>query len=145
MVHSINANNNPKLSKFALYFHLGSVHAHIILWKNDVDVDRITNEIVTMVPVTIDEQFGKFILPNNQHDLTLFKLVERKQMHQCGSRCKTNKHIGTCKYGFPTTIFAEQHAIQHPITQRWVKKIQIKFVIFELIGQLLSSLYLCNQ
>jgi len=66
-------------------------------------------------------------------------------MHQCGSRCKTNKHIGTCKYRFPTTIFAEQHAVQHPITQRWVKKIQIKCVIFELISWLLSSLYLCNQ
>jgi hypothetical protein len=76
MVHSINANNNPKLSKFALYFHLGFVHAHIILWINDVDVDRITNEIVAMVPATIDEQFGKFILLDNEHDLTLFKLVE---------------------------------------------------------------------
>jgi hypothetical protein len=66
-------------------------------------------------------------------------------MHQCGSRCKTNKHIGTCKYGFRTTIFAKQHAAQHPITQRWVKKIQIKCVIFELITQLLSSLYFYNQ
>jgi hypothetical protein len=55
MVHSINANNNPKLSKFTLYFHLGSVDAHNILWINDVDVDRITNEIVAMVPTTIDE------------------------------------------------------------------------------------------
>jgi len=55
MVHSINANNNPKLSKFALYFHLGSVHSHIILWINDIDVDHITNEIVAMVHVTIVE------------------------------------------------------------------------------------------
>jgi hypothetical protein len=55
MVHSIYANNNPKLSKFALYFHLGSVHAHIILWINDVDVDNITNEIVAMVLAIIDE------------------------------------------------------------------------------------------
>jgi hypothetical protein len=98
-----------------------------------------------MVPTTIDEQFGKFILPNNEHDLTLFNLVEWKRMHQCGPRFKTNKHIGTCKYGFPTTIFAKQHAAQHPITQRWVKKIQIKCVIFELISWLLSFLYLCNQ
>jgi hypothetical protein len=55
MVHSINANNNLKLSKFVLYFHLGSIHAHNILWIND-DVKCITNEIVAMVPVTIDEQ-----------------------------------------------------------------------------------------
>jgi len=66
-------------------------------------------------------------------------------MHQRGSRCKTNKHIGTCKYGFLTTIFVERHVAQHLITQRWVKKIQIKCVIFELINWLLSSLYLCNQ
>jgi hypothetical protein len=78
MVHSINANNNPKLCKFALYFHLGSVHAHIILWINDVDVDRITNELVVIVPTTIDEQSRKFILLDNEHELTLFKLVERK-------------------------------------------------------------------
>jgi hypothetical protein len=97
MVYSINANNNSKLSKFTLYFHLGSIHAHIILCLNDVDVDRITNEIIAMVPATIDEHFGKFILLDNEHDLTLFKLVERKQIHQCGPRCKTNKHIGTCK------------------------------------------------
>jgi hypothetical protein len=57
-------------------------------------------------------------LPNNEHDLTLFKLVEQKQMHQSGSWCKTNKHIGTCKYRFPTIIFVEQHVVQHPITQR---------------------------
>ncbi len=65
-------------------------------------------------------------------------------MYQCDSQCKTNKHIETCKYGFPTTIFAEQHVAQHPIMQRWVKKIKIKcviFEIFELISQLLSSLY----
>jgi hypothetical protein len=34
-----------------------------------------------MVPATIDEQFGKFILLDNEHDLTLFKLVEWKQIH----------------------------------------------------------------
>ncbi len=85
MVHSIYANNNPKMSKFALYFHLGSVHAHILLWINDIDVDCITNEIVTIVLATIDEQFGKFISLDNEHDLTLFKLMERKQMHKCCS------------------------------------------------------------
>ncbi len=86
MIHSINVNNNSKLPKFILYFHLSFVHAHIILWINDVDIDRITNEIVAMVLATIDEQFGKFILLENEHDLTLFKLVERKQIHQCRPR-----------------------------------------------------------
>jgi hypothetical protein len=76
MVHSIYANNNQELSKFKLYFHPGSVHARIILWINDIDVDCITNKIVTRVFVTINEQFRKFVLLNNEHDLTLFKLVE---------------------------------------------------------------------
>jgi hypothetical protein len=79
-----------------------------------------------MVPITIDEQSKKFILPHNEHDFTLFKLVERKQMHQCDSWCKTYQHIGTCKYEFPTIIFAKQHVAQHPIMQRWVKKNQVK-------------------
>jgi hypothetical protein len=55
MVHSIYAVNNLKLSKFVLHFHPGFVHAHVILWINDIDVDHITNEIVVMVPTTIDE------------------------------------------------------------------------------------------
>jgi hypothetical protein len=76
MVHSIYASNNPKLYKFVLYFQPNSVHAHIILWINDVDVDYITNEILAMVLAIIDEQFGKFILLDNEHDLTLFKLME---------------------------------------------------------------------
>jgi len=49
------ANNNPKVFKFVLYSHLGFVDAHIILWINDVDVDYITNEIVAIVLVIIDE------------------------------------------------------------------------------------------
>jgi uncharacterized protein YlbG (UPF0298 family) len=57
MVDSIYVNNNPKLYKFILYIHSSSVHAHIILWINDVDVDHITNKIVAMVLTTIDEQF----------------------------------------------------------------------------------------
>ncbi len=31
------------------------MHAHIILWINYVVVDHFTNEIVVMVPTTIDE------------------------------------------------------------------------------------------
>ncbi len=82
MVHSIYTNNNPKMFKFVLYFHVISVHAHIILCINDIDVDYITNEIVAMVHVIIDEQFEKFIL------LDKFDIVQAsgmKKMHQCGS------------------------------------------------------------
>jgi hypothetical protein len=35
--------------------------------------DHITNEIAIMVLATIDEQFRKLILLNNEHDLILFK------------------------------------------------------------------------
>jgi hypothetical protein len=36
-----------------------------------------------MLPISIDEKFEKFILLDNEHNLTLLKLVERKQMHRC--------------------------------------------------------------
>ncbi len=75
MIHFIYVNNNQELSKFILYFHPGSVHAQIILWINYV-VDHITNEIVIMVLATIDEQFKKLILLDDEHDLILFKPVE---------------------------------------------------------------------
>jgi hypothetical protein len=55
MVLSIYANNNLNFLKFILYFHPCSVHAHVILWINDVDVDCITNGIVAMVPTIINE------------------------------------------------------------------------------------------
>jgi hypothetical protein len=44
-----------------------------------------------MVLVTINEHARKFILLNNKHYLTLFKLVEWKQANQCGSWCKKKK------------------------------------------------------
>jgi hypothetical protein len=36
-----------------------------------------------MVLATIDEQFKKLILLDDEHDLILFKPVEWKQMHRC--------------------------------------------------------------
>ncbi len=86
--------------------------------------------MVIMVLATIDEQFRKLILLDDEHDLKLFKPVEWKQMHRCGSRCKTNKHIETCKYEFFIIIFVEQHETQYPITESGLKKIQINCVIF---------------
>jgi hypothetical protein len=65
MVHSIYVNNNPKLFKFALYFDLGSIHAHIVLWINDIDVDRIMNEIIAHLQDP--RRFGK------NHELSLGK------------------------------------------------------------------------
>jgi hypothetical protein len=55
MVHSIYAKNNPKMFRFAFYFDLGFVHAHIILWINDIDVDHITNETIALTPTATDE------------------------------------------------------------------------------------------
>jgi len=75
-----------------------------------------------MVPTIVDEQFEIFILSNNEYDLTMFKLVEWKQMYQCVSWCKTNKHIGIYKYIFSISIFVEQLVAQHPFIWRWVQK-----------------------
>jgi len=96
-----------------------------------------------MVLATIDEQFKKLILLNNEHDLILFKPLEQKQMHWCGSWCKTNKHIETCKYKFFIIILVE-HVAQHPITQRWVEKkfkSIVGFLNLKLVGY--YHLYIC--
>jgi hypothetical protein len=58
-----------------------------------------------MILATIDEQFKKLL--DNEHDLILFKPVKRKQMCQCCSWSKTNKHIKICEYEFPIITFVE--------------------------------------
>ncbi len=141
--HFIYVNNNQELSKFVLYFHPDSIHAHIILWINYVVVDHITNEIAIMVLATIDEQFGKLL--DNKHDLILFKPMEWKQKRQFHSWCKTNKHIKICEYEFPIIIFVKQHVAQHPITQKWVKKTSSRLCDFWIQNWLIIIIFIFVQ
>jgi hypothetical protein len=67
--------------------HCGSVHAHIILWVNENDLQRITNETIVFIPIIFDKTTKFFIPSNDSLQLKLFKMVLRKKIHECESRC----------------------------------------------------------
>ncbi len=52
--------------------HHGSIHAHIILWVNENDLQRIKNEITTFIPVIFDKIIKTFIPPNDSLQFKLF-------------------------------------------------------------------------
>ena len=66
----------------------GSMHAHIILWINQVDIKRITNEMMVATPVIFGTTIGDFLEPIDSHQNKLFKIVMSKQLHTCNSRCQ---------------------------------------------------------
>jgi hypothetical protein len=45
--------------------HCGSLHAHIILWIEDNDVERVTNEITAVIPASYDDEKKEFIEPTD--------------------------------------------------------------------------------
>jgi hypothetical protein len=55
--------------------HCGSLHAHIILWVDTNDLERITNEIIVLVPTIFDDTNAKFILPSDSLQSKLFHMV----------------------------------------------------------------------
>ena len=56
----------------------GSMHAHIILWINQVDIKRITNEMMVATPVIFGTTIGDFLEPIDSHQNKLFKIVMSK-------------------------------------------------------------------
>jgi hypothetical protein len=68
-MHQYIFNNDEILGKIKKYVinyelqHHGSVHAHIILWVHEYDLERITNEIVTFLLAMFDEISTKFTPP----------------------------------------------------------------------------------
>ena len=86
----------------------GSLHAHILLWVAEDDVNRVADEIMAYIPAAYDSTSRTWIEPNvatqpNEH--ALFKIVMRKQLHSCtawtgkAAGCR-DKH-GRCKVCFP--------------------------------------------
>ena len=69
----------------------GSLHAHIILWIENSDVEHIANEITATVPAVFDTTLKKFLEPTDPHQNRLFKEVMQKQLHSCCSRCHHKK------------------------------------------------------
>jgi hypothetical protein len=93
--------------RYEIQLH-GSLHAHIMLWIEHADLERVANEITACIPPIFDSTSDNFIEPTNAEQTTLFKTVMRKQLHTCTSRCHHRKIHDTCKYGFPFPLHTEE-------------------------------------
>ena len=63
----------------------GSLHAHIILWVDPKDIERIASEICGMVPAEVDpSNSSSFIEPECPEQARLLHMILRKNMHTCG-------------------------------------------------------------
>jgi hypothetical protein len=77
-----------------------SVHAHVILWIDSSDIDKVTVEICATIPGDFDETIGKFVAPTDPLQYALFELVINKMQHKCrADGCLKGGKV--CKYGFP--------------------------------------------
>jgi hypothetical protein len=104
--------------RYEIQLH-GSLHAHIMLWIEHTDLERVANEITACVPTVFDSTSNNFIEPTDTEQTTLFKTVMRKQLHTCISRCHHKKMHGTCKYGFPFPPHTEEQTTFNVDTRRW--------------------------
>ena len=56
----------------------GTVHAHIIMWMNQIDMERVNNEITAEMQAIFDTTIGEFLESVDSHQNNLFKIVMRK-------------------------------------------------------------------
>ena len=70
------------------------------MWMNAVDVERITNKITAAVSATSYTIIGEFLEPIDSHQNKLFKIVMRKQLHTCNSRCQQRTNENHCNMDF---------------------------------------------
>jgi uncharacterized protein YlbG (UPF0298 family) len=99
--------------------HRGSLHAYIILWIQDDDVEWITNEITTVVPAAYDNKKEEFIEQTDDLQKTLFSMVRRKQLHSYGECCYHKHKYGECKYSFPFSVHENDKAMFNARNTRW--------------------------
>ncbi len=83
------------------------IHAHIILWVQEENLMKITNEIIVVIPTIFYETTAKFVVPNDILQNKLFKMVLQKQSHECQSWCIWKGWNGTCRFGFPFVSHVE--------------------------------------
>jgi hypothetical protein len=82
--------NLGKIKKYVVHYelqHRGFVHAHIILWVDENDLQRIKNKIKEYIPIIFDKTIKTFIPSNDSLQLKLFKMVLQKKLHECQSCC----------------------------------------------------------
>ncbi len=103
------------IKEYVIHYEIqqhGSLHAHIILWVVENDIENITNEIVAFIPTTFD---GKKKNLNNP----LYKIVMKKQLHTCENRSILNKYRNRCKYGFSFNAQPDQQFKFNNYTNCW--------------------------
>ncbi|GAX86458.1 hypothetical protein CEUSTIGMA_g13868.t1 [Chlamydomonas eustigma] len=62
----------------------GSVHAHVIFWLHDEDVEAACSKIRSCMPAAWDEEADAFVRPaSDPLAAVLFDIVNRKQRHVC--------------------------------------------------------------
>ena len=119
-----------KVDHYVMRFEVqgrGSLHAHILLWIDPVDQDRVKNEISAFVPAEWDAATDSFIEPDASKEPerhALYKMVMRKQMHRCtpwqghASGCRGKD--GKCVKRFPFPVRAEPITGLDPVCNRHV-------------------------
>lgn len=96
----------------------GSLHAHIILWVQASDIDRVSNEITAAIPADYDETTQDFVLPPDSISKSLLNLVVSKMQHRCRKKgCMKGKDV--CKYGFSMNPHTGKDASFHASNGRW--------------------------
>jgi len=74
--------NSSKIKKYVVRYelqHHGSIHAHIILWVDENDLQRIKNKIIVFIPIIFDKTTKTFIPSNDNLQLKLFKWYSTKK------------------------------------------------------------------
>ncbi len=64
-----------KIKEYVIHYelqHRGSIYAHIILWVNEIDLQRIRNEMVVFILAIFDKITKAFIPPNDSLQFILF-------------------------------------------------------------------------
>ena len=86
--------------------------------SNPADINRITNELIAMISTAYDQTTQKFIEPIDPLQLSLYKIVMRKQLHTCMTHCQHNK--SKCKHRFPLNIQNENQSTFDSNSSCWI-------------------------
>lgn len=99
----------------------GSLHAHIILWVHDDDIDRVASEITAHIPAPINPATGDFCFDGmDTEEVLLAMYVLNKQQHRCmpanEAGCRASGH---CRYHFPQPLHRSRAPALDPATNRY--------------------------
>jgi hypothetical protein len=97
----------------------GSSHAHIILWVDSADVERVSDEICAFVPGVFDPESQTFQRFEDPLLDLLQTDVRKKQIHRClDDICRVDGK--PCKYGFPWPVHSGPKSAFWAEKMRWI-------------------------